>query len=226
MNQMDYLKDFKDLELFIHTTCQTINPNSNNGNKLLKSVLTSTLIDLHSLTLLFNKNLSGLSVNQQAWDDFLKHLKRYFIHDTWSITESRVREIAKELPIEIKGRSQQIKEYIEQTLNYIKSVRAQKLLKKARRLSGGKFVEFPKILSSVLKIKLSKNDAKEWEKFFTIFRTMRNASHNNFVAQSTLNIESKWYKKSFVQGDSVQVLCSDIKAIISALYEFFDAIEK
>lgn len=203
----------------------SINESSNDGAKLIKGVLTSTQVDLYILVLLAKNQLSDCEMNQQAWDDYLKHIKRSFIQDVWSVTESKVRDIVSQKNFEIEGRSQKANRYIKEALELNDDHNVAKLLKKAKNATGGQFIEFPVVLSALLRDKFDENQIKEWRGFFDLLRIMRNASHNNFRVMEDKTAESKWISKVFVSGKSVQFWCTDIPKIVEGLVVFFEAVE-
>jgi hypothetical protein len=217
----DNINDYIELLNYFQRKTVEISESSLKGHKYIKGVLTSLVLDLDSLILLQKAQFPGRQVNQQAWDDYLIHIKRCFLHDLWSVTEGHIRNTARALDLKYKGRNMVIRELVAQALKKSKNAELNNILKKIEKKCRSKFVEFPSILPAVLKAKLTRNKAKEWITFFEILRLLRNATHNNFIAQDTKELKSKLYSKSFTKGQSISLLCGELKTITEVLLNFF-----
>ncbi len=200
-------KDLEILQSFLIAQCKEITEKSSIGDKLLKGVLTSTLIDLHSAILLLNGGMPMLSVNQQSWDDYIKHLKRSFVQESWSAVESRIRDVAAERSITFRGRSAVIRGYVEEALKEAppESLVA-KALKKAQKMLSGDFVEFPTVQHAVIS-SIEGIDRHDWAVFLDMFRIMRNSAHDNFRAGQTGKFTCSFLSKEFVRVKSSTSIC-------------------
>jgi len=227
IEESDYENDFLLLIQFFKDVINSITETSNVGSKYLKGALTSIIIDLNVLILLRRNQLPNCQVNQQAWSDYVKHVKRSFLLEMFSLTENRIREICQEKNLQPKSLNMTIKTKINLVLQKATDPSMKRLLREVSDKLRGGFIEFPNVLSEVLKIMIKgRGERSEWIKFFEIFRRMRNAAHENFRCRDTKSISSKWYNKDFIKGKSVSVLCKDMKRITEVLLEFFNCIEK
>jgi hypothetical protein len=213
------------LRSFLIAQCQEITENSSIGDKLLKGVLTSTLIDLHAAILLLNGQMPTLSVNQQGWDDYIKHLKRSFVLESWSAVESRIRDIAAERTITLRGRSSVVRGYIEDAIREVSADTAvTKALKKAQKILSGDFVEFPTVQHAVIS-SVKGIDRRDWAIFLDMFRIMRNSAHDNFRAGQTGKFTCSFLSKDFVKGEIFDIHVLEIRALTLGIRGLFAAIK-
>jgi len=208
---------------YLHGQIKRHGDSQNKGIRLVIDVLTTSLIDLEIFNLLGTDRLSHVKHFAQADYVYFKHFKRCCLIDLWSVAEIRIREIAAERRLRIKGRSEKVKELIAEAYNVIRSNRAKMLLKRAERKLGGKFIEFPSYLSAVLRrSEFGTEETTDWRKFFDIFRIMRNSVHNNFTCTETCSLQCRGYSKDFTEGQPVVVQFEDLQEIIKRLLEFLE----
>lgn len=212
------------LHSFLAAQCSEITAQSPTGDKLLKAVLTSTLIDLHMAILLLNQQIPSLQINQQSWDDYTKHLKRAFILESWSAIEARIREIATERELPCKGRNAALQSFADQAIQLLPpDSPATRPLKKLRRMLSGDFVEFPTIQHAVLN-STEGLDRAEWNSFLDIFRIMRNSAHDNFRAGQTVQLTCSFISKKFIKGEPFEVHMFDIRQLTLGARGLFAAL--
>ena len=223
------IEDMRDYAKFLTSLVKVtgaIDENSTTGSKYVKGVLTSIMVDLVALRLLADGKMKPhCDVNQQSWDDYLKHIKRSFIIDVWSVTESWIRDIVGRRGYKVESGTQAAYRYLTEALDLVQDEKTKKLLKKASKKCMSSFIPFPDVVFPLLDDTFEKGDRDEWKRFFDAFRELRNASHNNFVAQKTTTVECRWLSKSFEESHPVRVYCEDMEAIITALIEFFELTE-
>lgn len=195
------------------------------GHRKLLGVFESLVIDLATIVLLRDNKFPNLETSEATYADFIKHVKRAYLHDLWSVTESRTREVAKEKGINPKGRNKKVLDLLTKSINITRSKVVGDNLKEAKSKLGGDFVEFPTILSAVLSECLGGKEATKWNKFFQILGRMRNSTHDNFVSSKSEILESEWYTQEFKKGESMQAYCKDLQKITSTIILFFSTIE-
>lgn len=215
-------EDFERFKLFLEINIKEIDENSLKGIRYIKGALTSVFLDVLRI---FTKT-EKLAINKQASEDYIKHIKRSYIFEVWHLTENRIREIQQEKNIICKSANQEIRKMIERAEKFINNETAKTLLCKIKKKLSGGFIEFKRILNAVLRNDISDKERKEWNKFFEIFREIRNASHNNFVAKKTLSMKSKWYDKDFEEGKSISIHVDELITILKTIFEFFRLVEK
>lgn len=198
----------------------------NKGIQLVITVLTTSLIDLECYNLL-GKNRHSCLKDFTQWDvDYFKHCKRCCLIELWAVTEIRIREIAEEGRLLVKGRDTVIGELIAKARKINRNREVEKYLRKVKKKLGSKFIEFPNYLSEILRMSdFNKEETRDWRCFFDIFRIMRNSVHNNFTCTETRQRPCCGFTKDFVEGQPLKVQFNDLGKIIEKLLEFFDAIE-
>lgn len=190
------------------------------------AVLTTSIIDLECCSLLGRDGQSCLREFAQADVVYFKHCKRSCLIELWSVTEIRIREIAEERKLQIKGRDAAIRELILEARKLCSDIQVKEKLEQAESILKQKFIECPNYLSATLKMsRLGKRERKDWNTFFDIFRIMRNSVHNNFICTETRALQCRGFKKDFVEGQPLKVELNDLRKIVEKLLEFFDAIE-
>lgn len=185
----------------------------------IKDVLSVIYVDLEAFGSLKLRELP-IQVN------YFKHIKRCCLIDLWSVTEIRIRQIAEERGLQVKGRDTEIREFIREAREINRNREVEKYLRKIERKLRGKFVEFPNYLSAILRMSnFSKEETKDWRCFFDIFRMMRNSVHNDFTCTKTCSLSYQGYRKDFVEGTDLKVQFEDLRRIIDRVFEFFKSAE-
>ncbi len=184
----DSLDNWQKLNENLFALCNGIDANSPDGQKLIKAVLTSLVCDINVAQLLA-KNKLGMEMNQVAWEDYIKHIKRTSILEIYGVSEAHIRNLVDDRKLSPKGVSQKIYEYLEKALDKCENEEAIRLIQKAQSKAKGTFVDFGTILSIFLQESVAeKRERKSWTGFFEILRLMRNASHNNFLCIQTQSV--------------------------------------
>ena len=199
------------------------------GLRGVKDVILQSLVDFWSAVLLHKKSfpkIPGITVRKFDWSEYVKHIRRCFLLEVWNITENRVREIAEESNLKIMGSQESLKKKIDYVCEIIDNSEAQKMLTEIKDDLSSNFIEFPRILSRVIKERCSKEDKEKWERFFADFRIMRNAAHTNFIVDRNYKLKTDWTDKEFKKGKAINFLQKDIKNIMVQLMVFFTMIEE
>ena len=221
-----FKKEVEKLINFIIKKISPINPSSKIGMKRLRDATLIIVVELNTINLLLENKFPVLVVDKHTFRQYLNHVYRSFLNAIWIVVESRVRDIAGENDIDLKGRTQQARGHVLDALELAQNKEVKEELKKALDQLTGRFVEFDRVMDKVFIFKnLKKEDIDKWNGFLKILREMRNASHNNFICEETKILKSDYLEKEFRKGKSLQMGCEDIEKIIKGLYDFFKEID-
>ncbi len=221
----DYVSELTRFRDGINAHASEINAASPIGDKLIKGVLTSTLVDVHVvLCLLRTGNVDGLKINKTVWEDFYKHAKRSFLLDLWHAVEAHLRSAAKVKNIVVKSRTAVAREVIEELIQEVgKDSPWRVRLNSVRRMLTGNFIDFGSVRGRLLE-ELPASERVNFQTFLEIFQTMRNSAHDNFHAGRTASLQSSFISAEFKEGQPFNLTYSRCFAFLKGSRALFKAL--